>query len=160
MAPIQRRNTNLSLQGTVAVIILVIMFVTGIFCTVVFMKICSKQRRRERAMRRMQEQNATYVGVQYIAPPGAPSNGSMPPSYAGQGHVPTELHGDQHKYNGPRELQGEVRPEYAQPQQIDGYMAAVSTFLKESIALGTKRLICYSQRLTIAILSNYPRTLW
>ena len=160
MAPIQRRNTNLSLQGTVAVIILVIMFVTGIFCTVVFMKICSTQRRRERAMRSMQEQNAQYVGVQYTAPPGAPSNGTVPPSYLGQGHVPTELHGDQYKHNGPQELQGEGRPEFAQPQQIDGYMAAVSAALDGNIALGQGKLICYSQRSTIAILSNYPQTLW
>ena len=138
MAPIQRRNTNLSLQGTVAVIILVIMFVTGIFCTVVFMKICSKQRRRERAMRRMQEQNAPYVGVQYTAPPGAQSNGSVLPPYAGQAHVPTELHGDQYKHNGPQELQGEGRPESAQPQQIDGYMAAVSAIIEAKHRVGDR----------------------
>jgi len=111
-------------------------------------------------MRRMQEQNAPYVGVQYTAPPGAPSNGTMPPSYAGQGRVPTELHGDQYKYNGPQELQGEGRPVFAQPQQIDGYVAAVGAVLEGNIALGQGKLICYSQRSTIAILSNYPRTLW
>lgn len=138
MAPLQRRNTNLSLQGTVAVIILVIMFVAGIFCTVIFVKLCSKQRRRERAMRRMQERDAQFVGVQYTAPPGAPSNESTPPPYAGQEHVPTELHGDQSKHNGPQELQGEGRAELAQPQQSDGYMAAVSAVIGEIHRVGNR----------------------
>ena len=89
-------------------------------------------------MRRMQERDAQFVGVQYTAPPGAPSNESTPPPYAGQEHVPTELHGDQSKHNGPQELQGEGRAELAQPQQSDGYMAAVSAVIGEIHRVGNR----------------------
>ncbi|CAI9629093.1 unnamed protein product [Alternaria burnsii] len=136
MAPLQRRSTNLSLQGTVAIIILVVLFLSGVFCTIIFFKICSKQRRRERAMRRMQEERTPFVGAQYIAPAGAPSNGDESP-YAGQESLRTELHNkQQYEYTGPSELQndqqntgplelqGGERPQPLPAQQLDGYVAA------------------------------------
>ncbi|KAG9193752.1 hypothetical protein G6011_03787 [Alternaria panax] len=136
MAPLQRRTANLSLQGTVAVIVLVILFLSGVFCTIIFFKICSKQRRRERAMRRMQEERMPFVGAQYMAPAAAPSDGSAPP-YAGEGSLPTELQNKQHyeytglselqndqQNTGPLELQGGGRPEPLPAQQLDGYTAA------------------------------------
>ncbi len=158
MAPLQRR-TDLSLQGTVAVIILVIMFLSGILCTVIFVKICSKQRRRERAMRRMQEENAPFVVAQYTAPPGAPSNTSSPP-YGGQEQVSTELHNEpRYQYNGPLELQGNERPEALPAQQLDGHTAAVSAAIARKHVLGMRKLTCCSQHLVMAPLLNYLRIL-
>jgi hypothetical protein len=114
------RRTNLTLQGNVAIIILVILFVSGIFCTVIFFKVCSKQRRREKAMRRMQEERVPFVSDQYTAPTGAPS--------AQEYQQPTV---QQYVYNGPVELQGVGRSERQEiggaplpAQQLDGYNAA------------------------------------
>ena len=122
MPPLERRSADLSLQGTVAIIILVIIFLSGIFCTIIFFKICSKQRRRERAMRRMQEERTPFVGAQYIAPAGAPSNDQEP--------LPAELHNEQqYGYTGPLELQGAGRLEPLPAQQLDGYMAAVGAII-------------------------------
>jgi hypothetical protein len=126
MAPLERRSADLSLQGTVAIIVLVITFLSGIFCTIIFFKICSKQRRRERAMRRMQEERTPFVGAQYIAPAGAPAGA---PSND-QEPIPAELHNEQrYVYTGPLELQGAVRPEPLPAQQLDGYTAAVCAII-------------------------------
>jgi hypothetical protein len=158
MAPLQRRNTNLSIQGTVAVIILVVMFLGGIFCTIIFFKLCSKQRRRERAMRRMQEESAPFVTAQNTAPLGAPSDGNTPP-YAEQTNGPTELHTAEYKSTAPLELQGEGRLEPLPAQQLDGYMAAVSPIVDGKFVLEMHKLMIYSQRLIIVVLSNCLRTL-
>jgi hypothetical protein len=168
MAPLQRRSANLSLQGTVAVIVLVVLFLSGVFCTIIFFKICSKQRRRERAMRRMQEERTPFVGAQYIAPAGAPSNGDEPP-YAGQeplrtelqnkqqyGHTgPSELQNDQEN-TGPLELQGGERPEPLPAQQLDGYVAAVGT-VTGIFVVKMESLTGYSQLSMTANPLNYPR---
>jgi len=87
-------------------------------------------------MRRMQEERTPFVGAQYIAPAGAPSNGDEPP-YAGQEPLRTELQNkQQYEYTGPSELQndqentgplelqGGERPEPLPAQQLDGYVAA------------------------------------
>ncbi|CAN9353247.1 unnamed protein product [Alternaria alternata] len=84
----------------------------------------------------MQEERTPFVGAQYIAPAGAPSNGDEPP-YAGQEPLRTELQNkQQYEYTGPSELQndqqntgplelqGGERPEPLQAQQLDGYVAA------------------------------------
>lgn len=168
MAPLQRRSANLSLQGTVAVIILVVLFLSGVFCTIIFFKICSKQRRRERAMRRMQEERTPFVGAQYIAPAGAPSNGDEPP-YAGQEPLRTELQNkQQYEYTGPSELQndqentgplelqGGERPEPLPAQQLDGYVAAVGT-VTGIFVVKMESLTGYSQLSMTANPLNYPR---
>ncbi|KAL1799508.1 hypothetical protein ACET3X_003545 [Alternaria dauci] len=147
MAPLQRRSANLSLQGTVAVIVLVILFLSGVFCTVIFFKICSKQRRRERAMRRMQEERVPFVGAQYIPPAGAPSNESTS-SYAGQESLQREMQNKQQdeytglselqngqQNTGPLELQGGGRPGPLPAQQLDGYMAAPTFDYRRPIEL-------------------------
>lgn len=168
MAPLQRRSANLSLQGTVAVIVLVVLFLSGVFCTIIFFKICSKQRRRERAMRRMQEERTPFVGAQYIAPAGAPSNGDEPP-YAGQEPLRTELQNkQQYEYTGPSELQndqentgplelqGGERPEPLPAQQLDGYVAAVGTVTRIFV-VKMESLTGYSQLSMTANPLNYPR---
>ena len=168
MAPLQRRSANLSLQGTVAVIVLVVLFLSGVFCTIIFFKICSKQRRRERAMRRMQEERTPFVGAQYIAPAGAPSNGDEPP-YAGQEPLRTELQNkQQYEYTGPSELQndqentgplelqGGERPEPLPAQQLDGYVAAVGT-VTGIFVVKMESLTGYSQLSMTANPLNYPR---
>jgi hypothetical protein len=168
MAPLQRRSANLSLQGTVAVIVLVVLFLSGVFCTIIFFKICSKQRRRERAMRRMQEERTPFVGAQYIAPAGAPSNGDEPP-YAGQVPLRTELQNkQQYEYTGPSELQndqentgplelqGGERPEPLPAQQLDGYVAAVGT-VTGIFVVKMESLTGYSQLSMTANPLNYPR---
>ena len=171
MAPLQRRSANLSLQGTVAVIVLVVLFLSGVFCTIIFFKICSKQRRRERAMRRMQEERTPFVGAQYIAPAGAPSNGDEPP-YAGQEPLRTELQNkQQYEYTGPSELQndqentgplelqGGERPEPLPAQQLDGYVAAVGT-VTGIFVVKMESLTGYSQLSMTANPLNYPRMQW
>lgn len=168
MAPLQRRSANLSLQGTVAVIVLVVLFLSGVFCTIIFFKICSKQRRRERAMRRMQEERTPFVGAQYIAPAGAPSNGDEPP-YAGQEPLRTELQNkQQYEYTGPSELQndqentgplelqGGERPEPLPAQQLDGYVAAVGT-VTGIFVVKMESLTGYSQPSMTVNPLNYPR---
>jgi hypothetical protein len=116
MAPLTRR-TNLTLQGNIAIIVLVILFVAGIFCAWIFYKILSKQRRNKAAMQRMQEERTPFVSDQYVPPQGAPSAQIQQP-YIYDG--PLELH-DQ--VRGPQELQGAGRPI---TQEVDGYAAAVS----------------------------------
>jgi hypothetical protein len=168
MAPLQRRSANLSLQGTVAVIILVVLFLSGVFCTIIFFKICSKQRRRERAMRRMQEERTPFVGAQYIAPAGAPSNGHEPP-YAGQEPLRTELQNkQQYEYTGPSELQnyqqntgplelqGGERSEPLPAQQLDGYVAAVGAVIGIFV-VKMESLTGYSQPSMTVNPLNYPR---
>ena len=168
MAPLQRRSANLSLQGTVAVIVLVVLFLSGVFCTIIFFKICSKQRRRERAMRRMQEERTPFVGAQYIAPAGAPSNGDEPP-YAGQEPLRTELQNkQQYEYTGPSELQndqqntgplelqGGERPGPLPAQQLDGYVAEVGT-VTGIFVVKMESLTGYSQLSMTANPLNYPR---
>jgi hypothetical protein len=117
MAPLNRR-TNLTLQGNIAVIILVILFVAGIFCAWIFYKIISKQRKNKAAMQRMQEERTPFVSDQYIPPQGAPSAQTQQPPYVYDG--PLEL---QDTVRGPQELQGAGRP---MAQEVDGYTAAVS----------------------------------
>jgi hypothetical protein len=116
MAPLSRR-TNLTLQGNIAIIILVILFVAGIFCAWIFYKIISKQRRNKAAMQRMQEERTPFVSDQYAPPQGAPSAQTQQP-YVYNG--PLELHATE---RGPQELQGAGRPV---TQEVDGYTAAVS----------------------------------
>jgi hypothetical protein len=116
MAPLQRR-TNLTTTGIVAIVSLVILFLGGIFCTVIFFKVCSKQRRREKAARKMQEERMPFVTDQYTTPVRSQSAQTQYPS--------------QHKdlplveYYGPLELQGSGRLEPQPVQQLDGYTAAV-----------------------------------
>ena len=117
MAPIQRR-AELTPVGIMLVVSLVVLVTTGVFCAMIFCKVCSKQRRREAAMRRMQEEQTPFVGVPYAAPADAQSNSTGP-------QIPQELHGQQ-RYYGPLELQGSGRPGPQPPQQLDGYVAAVS----------------------------------
>jgi hypothetical protein len=116
MAPLNRR-TNLTLQGNIAVIILVILFVAGIFCAWIFYKIISKQRRNKAVMQRMQEERTPFVSDQYIPPQGAPSAQTQQPYvYDGPLELPDTV-------RGPQELQGAGRPI---AQEVDGYTAAVS----------------------------------
>ncbi|KAF1936462.1 hypothetical protein EJ02DRAFT_470433 [Clathrospora elynae] len=122
--PLHRRATNLTLTGNIAIIILVILFVAGVFCTVIFFKLCSKQRRSEKAMRRMQEQQTPFIGNQYVPPPNAHSqNVGNENRGNGFGGMQNE-NGEVYRYDGPLELQGSGRPE---AQQLDGD-AAVPTF--------------------------------
>ncbi|CAE7211053.1 hypothetical protein CFE70_009384 [Pyrenophora teres f. teres 0-1] len=122
MAPIQRRTTELSPQVYIAIISLATLFVCGIFCCIIFYKVCSKQRKREKAMRRMQEERTPFVGAQYMAPVGAQSNQQSPPCPQQPGHQ--ELNAN--RYDMPLELQGSDRPSAPPVHQIDGYTAAPS----------------------------------
>jgi hypothetical protein len=111
MAPLSRR-TNLTLQGNIAIIILVILFVAGVFCAWIFYKIISKQRRNKAAMQRMHEERTPFVSDQYAPLQGAPSAQTQQP----------------YVYNGPLELHATERglPELPVTQEVDGYTAAVS----------------------------------
>ncbi|EDU49402.1 hypothetical protein PtrSN002B_007468 [Pyrenophora tritici-repentis] len=122
MAPIQRRASEISPQAYIAIISLVALFVCGIFCCIVFYKVCSKQRKREKAMRRMQEERTPFVGAQYMAPVGAQSKQQSPPYV--HPSSPQEL--NTYRYDGPLELQGSGRPGPPPVHQIDGYTAAPS----------------------------------
>ena len=124
MAPLQRRATELSPQGYILIICLASLFVCGVFCCIIFYNLCSKQRRREKAMRRMQEERTPFVGAQYIAPVDTQSNQQPPPPppHPQQSSV-QEV--DACQYNEPSELQGSGRPGPPPVHQIDGYTAAV-----------------------------------
>lgn len=119
-------------------------------------------------MRRMQEERTPFVGAQYIAPAGAPSNGHEPP-YAGQEPLRTELQNkQQYEYTGPSELQndqentgplelqGGERPEPLPAQQLDGYVAAVGT-VTGIFVVKMESLTGYSQLSMTANPLNYPR---
>jgi len=138
MAPLQRRATELSPQAYIVIILLASFFVCGIFCCIIFYNLCSKQRKREKAMRRMQEERTPFVGAQYIAPGGTLSN-QQPPPYPQQSG-PQEV--DAYQYNGPSELQGSGRPGPPPVHQIDGYTAAVcvcSCFLGQRLTYDSQR---------------------
>ncbi|KAF1828498.1 hypothetical protein BDW02DRAFT_615406 [Decorospora gaudefroyi] len=114
-----QRRAEITFQGYYTIIIIVIVGVTGIFCAVVLYKVCSKQRKRERAMRAVQQERTPFIGNQYTPPAGNNLQQlNVPQQNMPQQNPPTYV------YNGPLELQGSGRPEPMTVQQLDGYTAA------------------------------------
>ena len=122
MALLHRRATELNPQTYIAIISVAALFVCSVFCYIVFYNVCNKQRRREKAMRRMREERTPFVGAQYIAPAGAQSNQQSPP-YPQQ---PSPQDVNAYQYSRPLELQSSVRPGPPPAHQIGGYTTAVS----------------------------------
>lgn len=118
MAPVfartLHRRAQLTVVGNILVISLVILAVCGIFCGVIFLVVLRKQRKTKKAHRALQEERAPFV---------APQN--MPQHNAS--------FSNQNQYDGPLELQGDMRPIGPAPvQQIDGYAATVCSKIWEA----------------------------
>lgn len=119
MAPLSHRD-ELSTSAISAIITLSIIVVCGAFCAIVFCVMCRQQRRRAKAVRKLQEEYSPFIGRYYTVPADPQSNPTVP-------QYPQEPLVQQH-YDGPMELQGSGRPVPQAPQQLDGYAVVVCLF--------------------------------
>ncbi|KAH7346068.1 hypothetical protein BKA66DRAFT_323410 [Pyrenochaeta sp. MPI-SDFR-AT-0127] len=119
-----QRRAQLTTAGYVLIISLVSLAVSALFCVAVFFLICKKQRDREKAHRRMQEERRPFVAPlaqQYVLQPNAqnlqPYQYDGPIELQGSGHL-GQMHGQMQN-----QMQGQSQAQ-AQAQQLDGYAVA------------------------------------
>ncbi|USP79652.1 uncharacterized protein yc1106_06926 [Curvularia clavata] len=125
------REGELTVTDITIIVVLSGTALIGAFSAVIFFLVCRKQRKTKKAMKKMhEEQMMPFVDHQNVAPAGAQIDPAETLRYS------HETFG-QPQYNGPLELQGSGRHEPLPPQQLDGYVAAVSFAQQKSRVWGT-----------------------